>query len=239
MKNEITIDRKAFDKALEGFERDTGLSAHDVLVDSMRTLLRGIVRAMPPKTQGVGRTVIRNDLSRVLGSFDNQPTLKAMDKMFGRRFSPVHFDPVGGAEAEAHVERFRNARGRITAKARLMKVGPYEFAGKRHVSKREHNRILRAKQAKVGMAKAGFLAAARMFGVSLPGWISRHANAPGSGRDTWSKRTTAWYLEAANHVPHAQRHRGLVEVNLQKITRAVVSNMDRQLIRIANKHSAK
>ncbi|HKL20377.1 MAG TPA: hypothetical protein VJ904_01150, partial [Tichowtungia sp.] len=113
------------------------------------------------------------------------------------------------------------------------------FDGKMYTTKRNRNAILREKKKRLGLAKAGFRMAAHKFGLRLPGWIERHSSAPGYGRDTYAKGKQFWYLEAVNAVPHAQRHKALVERSVQNVRYQMMNSMDRMLARIAKKHSAK
>lgn len=241
MSDAVTFQRKAFDKALKDFERETGLGGHDVLVHVMQWTLKGAIKAMPPKTAKHGKDAIRIDLLKMIGATSNKASLKRLDAMFGDRFYPLKFDPEGGAAADAHVERFRNNRGRIpkSLKPKIVHAGPYTREGKRYIPKREFNRIYRKKAARVGLAKAGFRMAAHKFGLRLPGWIERHGSAPGYGRDTYTKGAQYYYLEAVNAVPHAQRHRALLERQLDSSVYLLRSKLDRILKQTAKKHSAK
>ncbi|HKL22503.1 MAG TPA: hypothetical protein VJ904_11905, partial [Tichowtungia sp.] len=128
------------------FERETGLGAHDVLTDAMRVALKGAVRAMPPKTTKQGRNAILADMHKVLGQIDSKPALLKMQEQFGERFLPLDFEDNLYA-ASAHVEKFRNSRGRIpkSLKPRTVKAGPYKFDGKMYTTTRNRNAILREK----------------------------------------------------------------------------------------------
>jgi len=240
MNGGVQIERKAFDRALRDFERDTGLGAHDVLTDAMQSMLRGAVRAMPPKTAKVGKDAIRRDLSSVLGELSSKPALNKFHEMFGDRLWPLQFED-NLYVASAWAEKYRGKRGRIKYRASpvTMKGTGTTFSGKMYTTKRNKNTILRAKMAHVGMAKAGFRMAAKKFGLRFPTWIDRHGSAPGYGRDTWRPGKADWYLEAVNAVPHAARHRALVERSLHSTQNQMVHSMDRMLARIAKKHSAR
>ena len=240
MSDAIQIDRKAFDKALADFERETGLGSHDVLVQVMRSTLKGAVRAMPPKTTKQGRDAILADMHKVLGSIDDKQSLERLHDAFGTRFMPLQFEDNLYA-ASAHVEKFRDKRGRVprSMKPRTVKAGPYKFDGKMYTTKRNKNAILKEKARRVGLAKAGFRMAAHKFGLRLPGWIERHGSAPGYGRDTYTKGSAYWYLEALNAVPHAQRHKALVERQLDSAVYLLRSKLYRILAATAKKHSAK
>lgn len=240
MSEHITFERKAFDKALKSFERETGIGSHDVLKQVMGWTLKGAIKAMPPKTAKQGRGAILADLYKVLGPIDNKMALKELHDAFGNRFLPLQFEDNLYAAA-AHVEKFRNGRGRVprSLKPHSVKVGPYRFDGKMYTTKRNRTAILRAKTKRIGLAKAGFRLAAHKFGVRLPGWVERHSSAPGYGRDTYRPGTPHYYLEAVNAVPHAQRHRSLVERQLDSATYLLRSKMERVLKQTAKKHSAK
>ena len=240
MSENVQIDRKAFDRALKAFERETGLGGHDVLVSVMRSTLKGAIRAMPPKTTKQGRDAIAADLHKVLGQLDNKTALEKLHESFGARFMPLQFEDNLYA-ASAHVERFRNSRGRIppSLEPRTVKAGPYKFDGKMYTTKRNRNAILKAKTKRVGLAKAGFRMAAHKFGHRLPGWIERCGSAPGYGRDTYQPGKPYYYLEAVNAVPHAQRHRALLERQLDSSVYLLRSKLDRILKQTAKKHSAK
>jgi len=77
------------------------------------------------------------------------------------------------------------------------------------------NAVLKTQQAKVGTAKAGWMAAARHFQLTLPGWISRNSTA-GYCLDR-STSTLTPFIEIANLVKDA----GVYESNVHIVSRAL------------------
>jgi hypothetical protein len=260
--NEVVIDRRAFDEAMRRFSAESGLAAHDVLRDQMRLAVSACVKATPPSRRryktadgiiikvakgdteadhAIGVKSITTDVTRVLGKIDNKGTLARLDEQFGRRFHPLQFPEPNLSQARSHVNRFRNKKGRVgkqwIAKTVVLNGGQ-AWSQKMHTTTRVRNQVIREKVDKLGQMKAGWAAGAAMFGVSLPGWITKHAIKGGSA-DTFKEGSDAWYLEISSNAPHIGFHQGILKSAINGRVRAMKTRLEKELFRLAKKHSAK
>ncbi len=238
-KASVKFNTRQFERALTQFGREAGAAGHDVIRNQLRIFITKTARLQPPKTKGAGTRTINKDVSSVLGAIENKRALLKLREFFGDRFWPLSFEPdIGPARVWAN--KYRNKRGRVTYKATTVTIpGPnYKFSGKMHTTKRNRNQILREKKAKVGQAKAGWVKAAARFGAQLPAWVTQH-KADGDARDTFNERSGRGFVEATNKVKHAARHTGLAEAVMRGRVRAMKSDLNKRMIEIGKKHSAK
>lgn len=238
--NEVTIDRRAFDVAINRFASEGKISAHDVLRDQMRIFTDKAIKVLPPDSIGQGKKRVEKDVCAVLGAIDDMTALKKLNGMFADRFSPLEFNTGGIVPAATRAEKYRTKRGRVKYKAKDVKIPntKFVFGGKMYTSNRIRNKIIRDKQSRVGRLKAGWEAAARMLGTRIPAWISRHS-APGSAVDTLRPGADTGYIEATNGVPYSERHAEATNKVLQGRVRALTTRIDKELFRLGKKYSAK
>ncbi len=251
--NEVIIDRRAFDAAVDQFAKESGLSAHDVLKDQMRLFVSKAAAMLPPnptKENGdqkavltkaaleIGEKRIEMDVSKVLGVIDDQQALNQLNAMFKNRLYPLNFNTGNIGPALKMANKYRSKKGRVTYKADTVKIPntTMVFCGKTYVSRAVRDWIVLAKKQRVGRLKAGWEAAATMLGARLPSWITRH-NSPGSAVDTI--KDGKGYIEAINGVSYAARHAAGIEKVLQGRVRAITTRIDKELFRLAKKVSAK
>jgi len=241
--NEVVIDRRAFDEAVKRFAAEGNFTAHDALRDQMRLFVRKAASVLPPSgitknARGVGERRIEKDVSKVLGVIDDQQALTQLNSMFRNRFYPLNFNTGNIGSAMKMANKYRSKRGRVVYKAEDVKIPNTDlvFSGKTHVSRAMRDRIIKAKQLRVGRLKAGWEAAASMLGARLPAWITRH-NSPGSAADTI--KDGQGYIEAVNSVPYAGRHSGAIAKVLQGRVRAIETRINKEFFRLAKKYSAK
>jgi hypothetical protein len=117
----------------------------------------------------------------------NKPSANTV-KLFAKKDGTVYgvekklFQPNASIGVmSAHHQRFRTANGRVsTAGALTRDVGRWKFIDKMVVSKGALASYMRVVRGRVGMAKSGWVTAARNLGVTLQAWINRHSQ-PGEG----------------------------------------------------------
>ena len=98
----------------------------------------------------------------------------------------------------------RNERGRTRQVTRSL-IGRWAVQDQMWVSEQAANRYLKYTQKKVGLAKAGFAAAAMACGVRVPSWIRRHMAKAGNAQVHFGANPFVVARTTGNKIPDLQR----------------------------------
>ncbi len=233
----ITIDTKSFNREVDKFAKRYGVSAKDVMHDQMRLWVKDLMKVTPPKTGGQGKKAILRDLRKIMVPMKDSKKLRFYEKTFGRYVPEYVFNYIGKSLKEWHRgKRDRTGRVRDVNNAKH-KVGGYTFADKMYVKRSIFNKYLREKQKSVGKLKAGWLPAARLFGLRAPAWVMKQASIRGSAVDRM-KKDGSGFLEAVNSVPWAQEVIGRwVDFTRRTRVRDLQKHLQKRLDRLGQQFS--
>jgi len=176
------VDDYNFRWAMREYARQTNLDARSVLRKQMRLLVERLIQLTPPPTKKrstmegkrMGEAAVARDIRRVF--FAHVRTKKG-------KIVPVAHPSV--LHPEAH-KAARWSDGRVR---RVSKRIPVRGA--------ELNRYIRAVKKHVGIMKAGWNAAAALFGYrGAPAWVKRHGTEYGAAREKFT--ASRGFVEAIN-----------------------------------------
>jgi len=109
---------------------------------------------------------------------------------------------IGTMRAFHHANR--NERGRPKQVTRSL-IGRWQVQDQMWVSEESANAYLKYVQKKVGLAKAGFAAAAMSCGVRVPSWIRRHMAKAGNAQVHFGPNPFVVARTTGNQIPDLQR----------------------------------
>lgn len=181
----IKFDEAAYRHALNQFVGKLNADAQTLLKEEMRLVLRDIVRFTPPKTLAQGRKAVAGDVTRAISPLDqtsfgrakeetrtrmramiakrdNVGLQAAINAMGGRRWIVKAFSPSDHTSKRNRYGRVRRSQFTLTTDESKLK------------------RYLASVQRRVGLAKAGWNAAASAVGLRLPSWVRKHGAMLGS-----------------------------------------------------------
>jgi len=98
----------------------------------------------------------------------------------------------------------RNERGRTREVTRSL-VGRWAVQDQMWISEQSANAYLKYVQKKVGLAKAGFAAAAMQGGVRVPSWIRKHMAKAGNAQGHFGANPFVIARTTGNQIPDLQR----------------------------------
>lgn len=163
-------------------------SKGDVIRDQLKLMLRAVIDLTPFDSLAQGRTVVHRDLDRAVkpyggedGSFSKIKNEGLRERMVaylrGRQYDKLrdvfnHLNAKGGYYSGWKFEDFspslhhfqQSRRGRVDTEKRVLTPQIQEWKA-----------YLEKLQGAVGRARGGWTASAQAVGLSLPQWVTRHA----------------------------------------------------------------
>lgn len=216
---EIGVDYKAWADGVDYVLRHSRKTVQQVLNEEKRPFVRDLAALTPPtgnaplkektkEQQRFGNLAIARDVRKL---FINADELKIVQKggeladtirKYVRRgevdkletlFRRLGVNIPIAREASAIIHKYsRNNRGRTLGSKKRLLLRPQTA-----------KRLITELQKKVGMAKAGWKAAASGVKENLPVWVTRHSS-PGYIID--GTMASAPFIEVGNEVSYAQKH---------------------------------
>lgn len=184
----IKYDALKYRAAVNRLITEKRADARMMLAEESRLLLRDIITLTPPKTQGQGERSVEANLRRAFSPLDPKKfengtaTGGRIAKLIRKRnyaglnalFSRMKGSPLAGVtivqpkDMQSVHRRQQDARGRIRRNRGMVSLLS------------DFTRYALSVRRRVGWAKAGWLAAAQLLGLALPGYVRRHGTARGS-----------------------------------------------------------
>lgn len=247
----LDVQNERFFADIEKFAFETGRGITDVLQQRSKLLTRTLVKITPPfrslndtaesfgEQRRIGELAVSGGVNRVYGSIEDLGVFKAPRNqlLFKNIKQAVETDdtqaldaflglmhitsvPVSDIILEADSSAYdqqRDNRGRV----------PKNTKQKWWIVRAARRKaFLRKKTALVGRLKGGWCAAASHFGVSLPGWITRHAT--GNVIDKSGDWRNTAYVRIQNTVSYANKQDADLRIILIA-TRNEAGKMERAL----------
>jgi hypothetical protein len=174
------------EKAIKRYVNELGLSLPSIVKQTFRLIIQDAVKFTPPKTQAQGRKAVARDISNSMFLIDyrkiqNFPNLReAARKKDVSAVQAIIRNMRNGNWDKLTVKPFdeslhtsaRDRRGRVRRKPRVAVLDGTA-----------HRAYVRKIQGHVGWTKKGWGPSAAVAGITLPGWVMRHAGADGSVKD--------------------------------------------------------
>jgi hypothetical protein len=223
----FTYPERQMRMLVETVARQTRQSTVELMNDVMRLWSIDLMRETWPKSASVGKKAVLEQISAIFTPYDKETESSwiATDKgganigmAFKTKTGAVYSVPhllVDTSSSQSKVADYhqsqrdkRSGRVRRSVGKRNWKVGNWEFVDKFHATQASIQTLIKEKQAHVGRLAAGWVAAASHYGVTIPGWISRHGGSEGSFKDALDTTNLKGTLEASNNVPYAGRKLG-------------------------------
>jgi len=256
----MTLDTTAFDRAFALFMKHSRRDAKLVLKEQAKLLTRDCAKLTPPFSKTVfgnpaaepfsaqlkiGEKAVKNQIASLYYSVKQldivknprNPEVKAATTWMIEQGNFEVFKNyiksekvqnwITATASEKDHRKFRDRRGRVRKRVRVAVF----FEDTIDI-------LLQLKLSHVGKAKAGWKTAAAKFGVSLPGWITRHSTAGSATDDT--ENPTNPSITIQNLIPYASELASDPETRI--IQRALAFRaraMIRQVENYMNKHAAR
>ena len=180
MKLTFQMNEARYRDVLNRYVQDLKADADKLLREEMRLLLRDMIKFTPPKNKKQGAKAVEADIQKAVGLLDQDSFARAKEEVrlpmrelirrkdnetlqAALRSMDKHNWIVKPFDKTDHT-RVRNAYGRVRRKTYVMTTDRVAY-----------RRYVREVKARVGLAKAGWIKAAEGVGLTLPGWIRRHA----------------------------------------------------------------
>lgn len=216
MKPFIHVSLDGWERELRRYRKLTLKGWPEIIREQMRLLLLRMVKATPPRTRAQGRRKIDADIRRVFADFGDV-------RFDAPRLNNPRFRKAWRQNDYHIIQRFLGP-GNFTEGYRLASIPDYQVhqtarkdygAVSRHrqphvaITRRGKLRAyIRDIQQRVGIAKAGWIAAARDTHARLPQWLNAHGLRYSTRVDRATRRRNPYY-EAHNKAHHlAQLNRG-------------------------------
>lgn len=259
----IEVDVAGWDRQVKDLARRYGVMAKDVVWAVHGWWTKDLIKHTPPKTYAQGRKRVAKDINKIFVPFKSSYEWWELDPSKGGSIDvqAIAFKSKTGAvygvekalfrpnasetELHAHHKRYRRRDGRVTEAGgrseigrNTKNIGRWKFVDSMHVPERVLKRYIRSMQKRVGTLKAGWMPAARKFGVSVAKWIQRAERVSGRGVDAMDDNGNG-FLESANQVPWAsQKLKGVVRFTAQRRQRDFDKHLEKRMKKLAKEWSA-
>jgi len=213
----LTMDYRAFNVAVERKLVETKMTINEVLKQQSRLFVQDVSHLTPPtgkrpfdetfnEQRGWGNRAVESDLRKIFKRPSDlpaiEPRVQAWLDEYARRGDTEKIKTVLTRlktkwqvvpEATAALHKINRGSGGRTLRTRKYLV----------TNVASIKRLILEVQKRVGMAKAGWAAAANKTGFHLPAWITRHSQ---PGQYIEHLNTTVPSITIANLVGFAQKH---------------------------------
>lgn len=171
---------------LERYAEVMGRTLKETVIRAAKGITRRVVAITPPAHEGVegaaayryGRRKIKSDMERVLAPVKLKGK-RIISEVFGHKLAT----PITIRTAEKYPDVVAVYKQHTKFRANGVGARSDRLPHKYFVDERKFNRLLKAKEARVGVLASGWSEGAAELDVPLQNWISRH----GRGRGTVNK----------------------------------------------------
>lgn len=235
----FTATSSSFNASALRFGQEIRLGGVDLMTRASKGIVKTLFPITPPGSREAGEKAIRRDINRIftgldsdlisqaetMGSGDNVRLFTTKDgRIFG--VERALFRPGASMEAmyDHHQRYWKN--GRMTKAGSFTRnIGRWRFVDKMVVSKEALESFIRYQSEKSGTLAAGWVPAARKFGVPVPSWIRGKS---GNGSAEFIVGADVITVRIENGVSYASSM-GQLQRLVQKATEYEVNKMERQM----------
>jgi hypothetical protein len=208
----IDLEMVNLERSIRRYVDELGIEMPKVVRQTFRLIMRDVISITSPKNNAQGRKAVARDINRAVFLLDPQ---KVNNKILKTAIQDREYDVVllilkrlksGNWSNLTAVVPFqpslhtgvRDRRGRVQ---RPRTIATPDVS--------EHRKYVRATQGHVGYSRAGWAPGARLAGITLPSWVSRHTSNNGSAidRSNVSDRPTMTAIhsgKSSDNLPRAQ-----------------------------------
>ena len=204
MAGTVVLDRRTFNRGVEALKKEYGTSAAGVMRRQMSIVSGQLAKRYPPKTKGIGKRAISNDMNRIMIGIpkEHEDTLtRWQDDLEG---TLDVFDDQGVRIEQWHKDHMDRRKNRVTKSINQTSfLYGRKFSHKLHVRERDLKKYVNRLSKKVGKLKAGWIQTRWKGGAKAPAWVNNHG-AKGVAIDRM-KENGSGYLEIRNAIEGSAR----------------------------------
>lgn len=235
----LIVHHEEFAHKVHLFARLAGRDLREVFESTAKGIVKRAVTLTPPfsarnrtitAAKAAGEATVRADFRRLFRPVEIKGQRK-IPLLFGKDHpSAPWFTPT--------VEKHPNVAALYRQHRILDRAGrSRNYRQPFYVDQRKHETEIKRRLRKVGYLGAGFLPAARALGVTVPGFMKRHASAPGQYQQTTSRDRLR--IVFTNAVGYASRvGGGDLRRRIDYAVRYQMNAMDRQIPHLLRRRSS-